>query len=221
MSDETYAVAAIISIVLAAVGVWSSIRRRQLMRKLMRSIDKQQLTNLGSEASHKTNSTCPAVATQDPAEHGSQHQNARILRTPPSVAEALIRVTQELDTARRLLGEIYSIGLWSKSDDSSDNRRKRNGLREKDWAVSGALRAITELRSYQPDSPESLNKLEDEMRALVAAVEPLPDIVTDTMGEDGVLDSAIGHISEKVSELLTMASDLAEENRRVSAEDLQ
>jgi chromosome segregation ATPase len=127
--------------------------------------------------------------------------------------DALARVMEELSTARRLLEEVSAIGLWSKSDDSSDNRRKRKGLRETDWAVSGALRALTELRSHQSDVPASLSTLEDELRVLVGVLEPLPDTVTDTMGENALLDSAISNISDKVSELLERASRLAAEYR--------
>jgi len=127
---------------------------------------------------------------------------------------ALARVMEELSTARRLLEEVYAIGLWSKSDDSSDNRRKREGLRETDWAVSGALRALMELRSHHSDVPAALNTLEDELRVLVGVLEPLPDTVTDTMGENALLDSTIGKVSDKVSELLERASRLAAEYRQ-------
>jgi hypothetical protein len=192
MSDETLSVVAIISLVASALALWSSIRRRQLMRRVLRSLEKR---------------------SSSPAEPTGQHAPLQRVRTPPNIVDALARVTEELDTARRLLDEVYAIGLWSKSDDSSDNRRKRQGLREADWAVSGALRALTELRSHEPGQPVPLNTLENELRTLVRVLEPLPDTVTDTMGDSGNLDSAIGESSTKVLALLKMASELAAEYR--------
>lgn len=118
-----------------------------------------------------------------------------------TIAEALHRVVQELQTASRLLSEVYTIGLWSKSDDSSDNRRKRDGLRETDWAISGAHRA---LRDLQSDSAE-LVALERDLHALVLEVEQLPGMVSDTMGENLTLDSAIREISQKVTTLMERA----------------
>jgi hypothetical protein len=130
---------------------------------------------------------------------------------PPTLGDALARVQDELRTAHRLLSEVYSIGLWSKSDDSSDNRRKRQALRETDWAVSGALRALTAL-SEHGDVSASIQGLEHELRMLVAIIEPLPNEVTDTMGENLVLDSIVGNASDKASELLQMAAQLAAEH---------
>ena len=97
-------------------------------------------------------------------------------------AEALARAIAELETAKRLLEEIASLGVWFRSDDCSDNRRRRQGLRETDWAVSGAQRALagipTELRDARLDA------LETDLRSLVARLEPLPDTVSDTMADD-------------------------------------
>lgn len=169
------------------------------MDRLLRSLEKR--------------STSPTTVASETADPTDQHAPLQPPRTPPNLVDALARVTRELEMARRLLDEVYAIGLWSKSDDSSDNRRKRQGLRETDWAVSGALRALTELRAHEPDQPVPLNVLEQELRLLVGVLEPLPDTVTDTMGDSGILDSAISASSTKVLELLTMASDLAAEYR--------
>ncbi|HYC92799.1 MAG TPA: hypothetical protein VEO54_26555 [Thermoanaerobaculia bacterium] len=130
------------------------------------------------------------------------------VRPAPSAVDALARVLAELDTAQHLLEEVSVIGLWSRSDDCSDNRQRRKGLRETDWAVSGALRALTDLRSHQPDIPAGLVTLEEELRALVKVLEPLPDTVSDTMGDTGPLDSAIREISREISNLRERASQL-------------
>ena len=123
------------------------------------------------------------------------------------VAGALDRVVEELSTARRLLDEAYSIGLWSKSDDCSDNRRKRQCLRETDWAISGALRALNGL-------PAPVDAIARDLRALVAVVEPLPDTVTDTMGTNGELDATISRMSDEVDGLSKRAARLSAELAR-------
>ena len=188
MSDETYFVAAILSVAASAAAVWSSIRRRQLMRRVLHSLDDAQRR----EPEKRIRQSSPPV---------------------PTTADALGRVMKELDTALHLLEEVDVIGLWSKSDDSSDNRRRRQGLREADWAVSGALRALTDLRAHQPDIPATLSALEAELRVLVGVLEPLPHTVTDTMAETGPLDVAIREISREISRLLETASQLAAEHR--------
>lgn len=132
-------------------------------------------------------------------------------REPPTAGEALASVVNDLNTAARLLEEVSVIGLWSKSDDSSDNRRKRQGLRETDWAVSGALRALTDLRSADVDVPAQFQELEDELRTLVAQVEPLPDMVSDTMGVNFALDSAMIAAARKLSELQPRVVQLRQE----------
>lgn len=140
-----------------------------------------------------------------------QLKQLRASRKPPTVGEALARIVTDLSTAARLLEEVSVIGLWSKSDDSSDNRRKRQGLRETDWAVSGALRALTDLRSENVDVPAELHELEQELRTLVAQVEPLPEMVTDTMLVNFALDSAMIVAARKVSELLPRVEQLRQD----------
>lgn len=135
------------------------------------------------------------------------------------IVAALERVLEELKTAKHLLDEVYSIGLWSKSDDSSDNRRKRQGMRETDWAVSGAHRALTALRPRLQEVPEPLHALERDLGSLVAVIEPLPETIIDTMGENFALDSAINNISEEVTRLSARASQLAAEYRQRIAQE--
>jgi hypothetical protein len=47
VSDETYAIVALIPTLATAVALWSAIRRRQLMKRLLRSLDEQQRRALG------------------------------------------------------------------------------------------------------------------------------------------------------------------------------
>lgn len=48
MSDETYVIiTAAISTLAAVAGLWSAIRRRQIMRRLLRSLSEQQLKDAG------------------------------------------------------------------------------------------------------------------------------------------------------------------------------
>jgi hypothetical protein len=218
MSEEIFALGAILSFLASAAALWSSIRRRQLMRRLLRSLDDAQLKELRTKILQNSDSSVVPA----PDAPGTADQSIDVTLDPPGsiVAEALMRVAAALDAARGLLDEVYWTGLWSKSDDSSDNRRKRKGIREADWAVSGALRALVELRSHQPDVAAGVAALETELRVLVGVLEPLPDSVTDTMGESGVLDSKISEISRQISNLIEKAADLAEEYRGRQSETL-
>ena len=134
-------------------------------------------------------------------------KEARVI--PPG--EWLASAVGDLETAHRLLAEVYSIGLWSKSDDCSDNRKRREGLRETDWAVSGAQRAVAAVRAQLQDA--RLDALEDELRSLVTALEPLPDTVSDTMLETSALDAAISPLSDQIARLRERVSVLAAEYR--------
>ena len=181
MSAEDVSLAAlIVSVALAAI-LWFKMRQRDLGERLSRL-----------------------------AEDSERRRATRAAPEPPTLADALARVQAELSTAIGLLNEVSSLGLWVKSDDSSDNRRKRQALRETDWAVSGALRALTTL-PQQGGVPASIHDLEQELRMLVAILEPLPDTVTDTEGENPALDSIVGNASDKASELLQRAAQLAAE----------
>jgi hypothetical protein len=87
--------------------------------------------------------------------------------------------------------------------------------------VSGALRALLKLRSHPPDVSAGVAALENELRVLVGVLELLPDSVTDTMGESGVLESKISEISRQISNLIEKAADPAEYRRRRSETLLQ
>jgi len=76
-----------------------------------------------------------------------------------------------LRQAAALLDEVQSIGLWSRADDCSDNRRRRQALREADWAVADAYRRLVALPS----------ELASEAKAIDEMLEVLPDLVTDIM----------------------------------------
>ena len=113
-----------------------------------------------------------------------------------------------LENTGKLLSEADKIGLWSKWDDCSDNRNKRRLLREADWEASAAMREVVKMREGDP-RPE-LAELEAELRALVAFLEPLPDLVTDTMGENPQLDLKIGKAMETVERLRQRAAAVCE-----------
>ncbi len=89
-----------------------------------------------------------------------------------------------LEKTAALLNEADNIGLWSKSDDSSDNRNKRRLLREADWKSSEGVRAL------QAAGAEHA-QLEADFRELMHFLESLPDEVTDWMGANPQLDSKV------------------------------
>lgn len=119
----------------------------------------------------------------------------------PSTVDLLRRAGDELSSANGLLSEVYSIGLWVKADDCSDNRRKRTGLREADWAASGAYRALNAIECEWPEIRTSVNGLAQEVDAIVRALEPLPDTIPDTMGDNLELDSVISTLAGQVEAL--------------------
>jgi hypothetical protein len=59
MSDETYSLVAILSALAAAGALWSMARRGQLMRRLRRSLDAEQLRRLDADARENTPATPP------------------------------------------------------------------------------------------------------------------------------------------------------------------
>jgi len=128
----------------------------------------------------------------------------------PRIAEALKRVVTDLTTAHELLAEVYSTGLWSRSD--GDNRRIRQALRETDWTISGAHRALRELSDVEPALPEPIEALKRELQALVARIEPLPNEVTDTMPDQHLwLDVEVMQISDEATRLREQAARLRAE----------
>jgi len=114
----------------------------------------------------------------------------------PEPAALLQRAVEQLELAKRLLTEADNVGLWIKADDASDNREKRTKLQEADWAASDAQRALA-----------AAGAADDDVRALVAILEPLPDMVTDAMLSNPALD-------EKVRDALARVDDIAERLRR-------
>ena len=59
MSDGTFGIVAFISILASIVGLWSAIRRRQLTRDLLRSLDKAQLRELGIDVPQDATTDSP------------------------------------------------------------------------------------------------------------------------------------------------------------------
>lgn len=112
------------------------------------------------------------------------------------------RVVEQLELASRLLDEVFSIGLWTESTDSSDNRNRRKGIRETDWAVADAYRAAASI-----DSPEA-QALARDLLALDASIEPIPDTISDIMATNVGFDATIRELQEKVTELLERARRL-------------
>jgi hypothetical protein len=127
-----------------------------------------------------------------------------IVSLTQALTRALTRTMEELDTASRLLGEVFAIGLWIRSDDSSDDRRKREGLREVDWAVSGAHRALASLT----EAPVEVRTLQADLRALQTLAETLADQAAGTVGESLALDGMIMSMQDEVAKLRRRAEEL-------------
>lgn len=100
---------------------------------------------------------------------------------------ALKRAVEQLQLAARLLEEADNVGLWTKSEGCEDNRDKRRLLREADWAASDAGRQL----------PRN-----EEIRALVTMLEPLPDLVTDTRLSTPELNEQIRNALKTIARLL-------------------
>jgi len=121
-------------------------------------------------------------------------QTTRLIQTLKYVVECL-------DRADQLLNEVDTIGLWVKSDDCSDNRRKRTALRETDWTLYGAVAKINNLLPDVPAAQVALGQLCERLRKLVAVAEPLPDRVTDISDKDPELDKIIRDMRDEIAEL--------------------
>jgi len=118
-----------------------------------------------------------------------------------AAAEELVRAARTLGLLSERFAEVDTIGLWSKSDDSSDNRRKRQGLREADWDASYVNRVLTEFLPLAGEARAELQPLADAAAELQALIEPLAGLVTDTMGTNYDLDVRLSHAREKAAEL--------------------
>jgi len=116
---------------------------------------------------------------------------------------SLERVIDRLEETARLLEEAGLVGLWVSSDDCSDSRHKRELLRDagrEAWTAQQALLAL------QPRLPHTV----ELVAALVAHIEPLANVVTDTMGIDRQLDV-------RISDACAEAEELANRLRRGTA----
>jgi hypothetical protein len=105
MPEEIFALGAILSCLASAAALWSSIRRRQLMRRLLRSLDDAQLEELRTTILQNSDSS--VVPAPDVRGTADQSNNATLDRPTPIVVDALMRVTAALDAARGLLDEVY------------------------------------------------------------------------------------------------------------------
>ncbi|HJQ39653.1 MAG TPA: hypothetical protein VKB93_21120 [Thermoanaerobaculia bacterium] len=99
-----------------------------------------------------------------------------------------------LEQTATLLTEADNIGLWVKSDDSSDNRNKRRLLREADWKSSEGVRALEAAGVELPG-------LLEDFRELMHFLEPLPDDVTDWMGANPQLDLKVRKALDMIERL--------------------
>jgi hypothetical protein len=120
------------------------------------------------------------------------------IRQHDTAAEILTRISRTLGIAKDQLAEVDSIGLWSKSDDSSDSRRKREGLREAGSSISYAGRTLKEA-----DLP-ALRPIAAALAEFEAMVAPLAGMVTDTMGTSHDLDYRLSRARTKAAELLEL-----------------
>jgi chloramphenicol 3-O-phosphotransferase len=107
--------------------------------------------------------------------------------------KALETAAERLAETARLLEEAGNVGVWVRSDDAGDNREKRRLLREAGWEAASALRAL-------PETPR-LPATRARMTALAEQVEPLWEIVTDTMDVNYDLDSRVMAAQSEAEEL--------------------
>ncbi|MEO8380279.1 MAG: hypothetical protein ABI779_11500 [Acidobacteriota bacterium] len=179
MSDEIYSVVALVTLVASAIAVWSSIRRRQLERRVLQSLLSR-----------------PSASLPDEIERGPRTAVAEL----ESVIRVLREAVEDFERTVELLQEADNVGLWNKSDDSSDNRRKRTLLREADWSLSSAERELAACRPEPFDVRETIVAFEAEVHALVLRLEPLAGLVTDTMGVNHSLDYTVSVMQTELRE---------------------
>lgn len=123
------------------------------------------------------------------------------MSSPDRAAEELQRVARTLSILSERLAEVDTIGLWSKSDDSSDNRRKRQGLKEADWDASFVNRVLTEFLPLAGETRPDLQPVADAAAELQEMLEPLAGLVTDTMLANYDLDIRLTRAREKTAAL--------------------
>jgi predicted RNase H-like nuclease (RuvC/YqgF family) len=105
--------------------------------------------------------------------------------------------------------------VWSKSDDCSDNRNKRNGLRD---AASDAWSAGQNLEKAQRQFPELQDALEPlrlDINALHHSLKSLADI----MGKNPRLDHEIDKNHSRAKELLARLAPILEMYRGRATHD--
>lgn len=125
-----------------------------------------------------------------------------------AAAEELVRVARTLGLLGERLAEADTIGLWSKSDDSSDNRRKRQWLMEADWDASYVNRTLAGFLPLAGDARAELQPLADAAAELQAMIEPLAGLVTDTMVANYDLDVRLTRARGKTAELQAQVATL-------------
>jgi len=54
MSEETYSLIAFLSVLAAVASVWTAIRRRQIMRKILKSLTKEQREELEKQLNKRS-----------------------------------------------------------------------------------------------------------------------------------------------------------------------
>jgi len=125
-----------------------------------------------------------------------------------AAADELVRIARTLGLLGERLAEVDTIGLWSSSDDSGDNRRKRQGLMEADWDVSYVNRALADFLPLAGEARAELQPVADAAAELQALIEPLAGLVTDTMGTNHDLDVRLSRARARTEELQGRVAEL-------------
>lgn len=124
------------------------------------------------------------------------------------IEEHLTWTIRWLQGMQRHLREALSIGVWMKSDDSSDNRNKRRELSDAAsdaWSAADQLSRITAF-----EMQKALNPMLAEIRELENALRPLAESILDTMGENPALDRRLGQLEDQMEELVDKVGGLME-----------
>ena len=131
-----------------------------------------------------------------------------------AAAAILDLVAEDLMNAHQILDDVSNIGVWSKSDDCSDNRQRRKGLREADSRVSRARRRLTDLETTEPELQRDFALLDADIGAVVADLEPLPDTVSDIMDKNPALDVSIYDAMARIDALRERSLGMSSEYTR-------
>jgi hypothetical protein len=128
-----------------------------------------------------------------------------------AAAAVLDRVAENLVNAHQIVNDVYVIGVWSTSDDSSDNRQRRKGLREADWAASGASSKLRSFETTEPELQRDFALLDADIRAVVADLELLLDTVSNIMDSTLALDVSINDAKAQIEALRERCLGIASE----------